>query len=274
MDPAFDPSPDDASRPPTITELDEPWSASPEHALRVTVGACRLRVLRAGEASGWVHVRYSDPTGTLPLSVQREYGSLRISQHARLSEVRRARAGVPELVVSLSDERAMALTIDSGASDVDVDLGGLALTKVTLKVGAGSVHVGCSAPTRQLAGGLARLEVDTGAASVSLHDLADAGPDQLVVIGGASSYDLSFGGTLRQDLHARVSTAGASVSLAVPATTPARVGVVSVLSGFSVDEGLQAWEDSYWTQPGVDGGRPMLSVDTSITLGSLSLTTT
>jgi hypothetical protein len=95
-----------------------------------------------------------------------------------------------------------------------------------------------------------------------------------VVVGGASSYELSFDGILREDLHARVSTAGASVAVTVPASTPARIGVVAVLAGLSAGEGLQAWEDSYWTQPGVDGVRPMVSLDASVTLGSLSLGTT
>ena len=52
------------------------------------------------------------------------------------------------------------------------------------------------------------------------------------------------------------------------------VGIVSVLAGLTVRDGFQTWEDSYWTQPGVDGQRPMLSVDTSITLGGLELVAT
>ena len=91
------------------------------------------------------------------------------------------------------------------------------------------------------------------------------------MVGGAASYDLSFDGPARRDVQAKVTTAGANVVLRLPAQTAARVGVVSILAGLTVRDGFQTWEDSFWTQPGVDGARPLVSVDASITLGSLEI---
>ena len=50
--------------------------------------------------------------------------------------------------------------------------------------------------------------------------------------------------------------------------------VVSVLAGLTVRDGFQTWEDSYWTPAGVEGTHPLLSLDTSITLGALELVAT
>ncbi len=261
-----------------LTERTEPWPATAEANLRISVGACRVRLAAqgsrpdpAGEGREWVSIRYQDPTGTLPLSVTRDHGTVRISQHARWSDVRGFRAGVPELTVTLSPARAMTLTVDSGASEVNVDLGGLWLRRAGLRMGAGTATVSCSTPTVDDDGGLARMDVEAGAASVLMTGLANLGAEQLVVSGGAASYDLSFDGALREDIAARVTTAGASVVIRVPTSLPARIGVVSVLAGLTAGDGYQTWEDSYWTRPGVEGQRPMLSLDASVTLGSLEL---
>lgn len=63
------------------------WPDSGDPHVRVSVGACRLRV-RSGDADALVTGTYDDPTGTLPLSVTEEHGTVRISQHTRLSDVK------------------------------------------------------------------------------------------------------------------------------------------------------------------------------------------
>jgi hypothetical protein len=243
------------------------WPAHDDLSLRVGVGACRLRI-RPGTPDVFVTGTYDDPTGTLPLSSTAEYGEVRLSQQTKLSEVRGFRAGVPTLDVALGTGRPFALTLATGASEVQVELGGLSLHRVAVRLGAGSAEIAFSSP---VPGDLRRFDCEAGAASVTLRGLGFAGPDQLTVVGGAASYDIGFEGSLRSDVQARVTTAGAAVVLRVPLGTAARVGVVSVLAGLSVRDGFQTWEDSFWTQAGVDGQRPLLSVDTSITLGSLEL---
>jgi hypothetical protein len=243
------------------------WTDTDEHHVRVSVGACRLRLHAAGPGR-LVEGTYDDPTGTLPLTVTQEYGAVRISQQTRLSEVKGFKAAAPTLDVGLGTGRPLSLHLATGASDVQIDLGGLTLRRVAVRLGAGSAAIGFSAPVGDE---FERFDCEAGAASVTISGLGHASPEQATEVGGAASYDLSFDGPARRDVQAKVTTAGANVVLRLPAQTPARVGVVSILAGLTVRDGFQTWEDSFWTQPGVDGARPLVSVDASITLGSLEI---
>ncbi len=251
----------------TPVPVEVPWPASDDPQVRVSVGACRLRV-HSGDDDALVTGSYDDPTGTLPLTVTEEHGNVRISQQARLSDVRGFRASPPTLDLSLGRGRPLSLHLATGASDVRLDLGGLGLRRVSLRMGAGNAAIMFDSP---VTGVFERFELEAGAANVTVGGLGNASPEQASVVGGAASYDLSFDGRLVRDVNAKVTTAGANTVVRVPLTTPTRVGIVSVLAGLTVRDGFQTWEDSYWTQAGVDGQRPLLSVDTSITLGGLEL---
>lgn len=244
-----------------------PWPDAEDLRLRVAAGACRLRV-HASDTDQWVSGSYTDPTGTLPLQVTGEHGHLRISQSARLSEVRRFKAAAPTLDVGIGVDRPFRLAIETGASDAELELGGVQITRLNLRLGAGNATVGFD---RRSQTAMQRMDVEAGAAAVVMSGLGHASPDRLVVVGGAATYVLRFDGDLQRDMSAKVTTAGAGVSIHVPHQTPARIGVVSVLAGLTVRDGFQTWEDSFWTPSGQDGARPLLSVDTSITLGSLEV---
>jgi hypothetical protein len=246
------------------------WPDSPDARLRISVAGCRLR-LHASQGPAWVSGTYLDPTRTLPLQLTGEHGNHRIAQSARLSEIgRRSRAAAPTLDLGLGGQRPFELALDTGASEVDLDLDGVPLTRLTLRLGAGNATLSFSEPAEVP---MRRLDVEAGAASVVMRGLGHASPERLVIAGGAASYDLDFGGSLQGDVGARITTAGASVDVTVPSSTPTRIGVVSVLGGLSVGDGFRTWDDSFWTPAGQDGIRPMLSIDASVTLGSLHLTT-
>lgn len=258
---------DDVTPTPEDSPLRVDWFDTDEQHVRVNVGACRLRI-QPGGPDRLLAGEYDDPTGTLPLTVSHEHGSLRIAQQTRLSDVRGFKAAVPTLDLSVGTGRPVSLHLATGASDVHAELGGLALRRVSVRLGAGSATIGFAAPVPV---GFERFECEAGAASVTISGLGNADPEAVAIVGGAASYDLSFDGRPGRDMHAKVTTAGAAVVLRVPTDVAARIGVVSVLAGLTVRDGFQTWEDSYWTQPGVDGRHPLLSVDTSVTLGSLEI---
>ncbi len=260
----------DETAPQPSSPLSVAWPDSDDPHVRVSVGACRLKV-RPGDGDALVTGTYDDPTGTLPLSVTEEHGQVKIAQHTRLSDVKGFKAAAPTLDLALGTGRRLSLHLATGASEVQLDLGGLSLRRVSIRMGAGSASIGFATPLTSV---LERFECEAGAASVTVTGLGNASPEQATIVGGAASYDLSFDGRLTRDVNAKITTAGAGVVVRVPRSTAARVGIVSVLAGLTVRDGFQTWEDSYWTQPGVDGHRPMLSVDTSITLGGLELVAT
>lgn len=253
----------------TPVPVEVPWPEADDLVLRLSVGACRLH-LSPGGPEMFVTGTYDDPTGTLPLSVTGEYGDVRVAQQTRLSDVRGFKASVPTLALRLGTGRPFSLQVATGASELGCDLGGLMLRRVSVRMGAGSATIGFSAPVPDLQ----RFDCEAGAASVDISGLGYASPEQVTIVGGAAGYDLSFDGPLTRDVQGRITTAGAGVTLAIPAVTAARVGVVSVLAGLTVRDGFQTWEDSYWTPAGVEGTHPLLSLDTSITLGALELVAT
>lgn len=243
------------------------WPDSEDPQVRVSAGACRLRI-HTGDVGALLVGSYVDPTGTLPVTVSQEHGTVKVSQQTRLSDVRSFKAAAPVLDLALGVGRPVSLHLATGASEVALDLGGVSLRRLSIRMGAGSADVAFDTPTP---GDFAKLDLEAGAASVSVRGLGHASPDHVTIVGGAAAYDLTFDGSPRRDVNAKVTTAGANVVIRIPETTPARVGVVSVLAGLTVRDGFSTWEDSYWTQPGVDGQHPLVSIDTSITLGGLEL---
>lgn len=253
--------------------VDIPWPDEDDARLRISVGGCRIRLRTASTEPGspdvWVSGSYTDPTRTLPLQVTGEHGSFKVSQSARFSEIRRqSRAAAPTLDLTLGSQRPFSLALDTGASEVEADLGGAQLTRLGLRLGAGNAVLSFDRPS---ATAMQRLDVEAGAASVVMRGIGHASPERMVVAGGAASYEIDFDGPLSRDINARVTTAGAAVTLRVPVETPTRIGVVSVLAGLTVRDGFRTWDDSFWTPAGQDGERPLLSVDSSVTLGSLEI---
>lgn len=238
--------------------------------LRLGIGACRLRIM-PGAGDTWVSGAYHDPTGALPCRVTREGGLVRISQGTNVGELLGLVSGAPRFALELGLARPYALTIEAGAAEVELNLGGLPLTRLTARLGATANEIAFTAPNPRP---MALFSLSAGAGSVEITRLADANCADLVVEGGAASYTLDFGGHLRRDLHARVTAGIAAVELVVPLSTAAKITTESVLGALTIGDGLTKHLGAFWTPAALRGATPVVTIQASVTLGSLALKTT
>src|ERR687896_2384165 len=184
--------------------------------LRIALGACRF-VAGAGEGKEWVAGTYSDPTDRRPLRIVEEEACVTITEaEPSFERIPAVFGGVPRYEVELGKMRPFSLTIETGASDFDLDLGGIPLSRLMVRQGAGKLELGFPVPNPQPMG---LLEVSSGAAGIELVTLANANFSEMRLSGGAAGYELDFGGTLSRGAEATIEAGLSAVQISVPAST-------------------------------------------------------
>jgi len=158
------------------------------------------------------------------------------------------------------------LQVNAGAYQADLDLGGISLTGLQISDGAASVRLAFSNPNPV---SMDTFRYVTGASDVRMQGLANANFSQMRFEGGAGSFDLEFGGDLRQDAEIRIEAGLSSVRIVVPAGVPARAEVQGELSEVVADSGWSGSGSSY-VHPG-EG--PALTFIINSSLGSVRLET-
>ncbi len=248
-------------------EIHVPYPEAMERHLRISVGACHLRI-RPGDASAWVTGTYDDPTGSLPCRISRDGGVVRISQEPRFISLRSWKHGTPAFDLALGAGQSYALTIETGANESAFDLGGLPLTRLVLKLGAGKNVTRFLEPNPQP---MSVLDLDAGAGDMELRGLANANFGAMTLDGGAASFTCDFGGSVQREASVHINTGLAAVTLLVPAVTAARIIVESSLGRLDLGAGFTARDGGLWTAAAVAGGGPLLVIHANVALGSLRL---
>jgi hypothetical protein len=159
----------------------------------------------------------------------------------------------------------MNLEINAGAYKGRYELGGLALTDLTIKDGASDVSVSFSAPNPTE---MSVFRYETGASSVELNQLGNANFSTLIFNGGAGNYTLDFSGELQQDATARVETGFGDLKLVIPEDVDARVTVEGGAVNVNHSSGWGQSNHTY-TQ---DGSGPTLTIIVKIGAGNVTIT--
>ncbi|MCL5670359.1 MAG: hypothetical protein M1423_03545, partial [Acidobacteria bacterium] len=234
-----------------------------ELELRVSMGACRIRISGGAEDGLWASGAYEDPTGALPPRIEQDGGVARIRQRHSITSFR-GFTGRPQLNLALGGKKPFALRLETGACEGVVDLGGLPLTRLVLKQGAGNCAVDFSEANPAEMG---VLDVDAGAVNLVMRHLANANFHEMALDGGAAAYELDFGGALQRDASVRINSGVSSVKLIVSADTAAKLTPGSVLGSLNVGDGLTKKEGAFWTAAAIAGKTPVLSVVANVALG-------
>jgi hypothetical protein len=178
------------------TPINAAYPAADDLHLRVAIGACRFRA-RPGEGDAWVAGIYHDPTDRRPLRLLEEGSSVTITEEQPSFErIPAVFGGMPRYELELGRQKPIALTIETGASEFDLDLGGIPLSRLMVRQGTGKFELGFSAPNPEP---MQLLDVSSGAAGIALKNLANANFSEMRLSGGAAGYELDFGGTLSRD---------------------------------------------------------------------------
>jgi hypothetical protein len=158
----------------------------------------------------------------------------------------------------------MELQVNAGAYQARFELGGLALTNLTVKDGASDVKIKFSEPNKA---SMSLLRYETGASNVSIEGIGNASPASVIFKCGAGNYTLDFSGKLAQNLTAHIEAGLGNVTLVVPEGVPAQVTVTKGLSNVNTGSGWQQNGDTY-TQ---DGSGPAITILVDIGAGNLTL---
>jgi hypothetical protein len=207
--------------------------------LRIALGACRVEG-RSSEEGSWIAGTYRDPTGKRAPIIRKDKEGRFVTITEEKPSFERIPAvfgGVPhyELEFGKYKERPFVLTIETGASEFDLDLGGVPLKALTVKQGAGRFNLTFSALNPYP---MDLLEVSSGAAGIELHNLANANFSRMRLFGGAAAYEIDFDGRLSQSAEVRIETNLSGVEITVPGSTAAEIVAETTLGTVDVGDGF------------------------------------
>jgi hypothetical protein len=251
------------------TRIDVAYPAAQDLHLQITLGACRFSA-RVGQGDAWVVGTCYDPTGTrAPRTEVTKRGTVRIREdEPSFERIPAVFGGVPSYELEFGKERPFALTIETGASEFDIDLGGVPVNRLKVQQGAGRFELDFTTPNPEP---MELLEVSSGAAGIELENLANANFSEMRLSGGAAGYDLNFGGALLRDAEAKIEAGLSSVEIEIPASTAAKVVAETTLGSVDVGDGFTKREDAFWTEAGMAGNEPLMTIHAGVRLGALQL---
>lgn len=160
----------------------------------------------------------------------------------------------------------MNLTIQAGAYQGDIELGGLSLHSLRVSDGAADVKLAFSQPNPVE---MDTLRYETGASQVRLSGLANANFSRMDFTGGAGSYVLDFSGELMRDATVSIDAGLSNLQIIVPDGMAARVIVDRGLANVDIDSGWEKSGNDYSTT----GDGPRLTINVNIGVGNLELST-
>lgn len=161
-------------------------------------------------------------------------------------------------------ESLLDLTINAGAYQGKIELGGLSIGSLTVADGASQAEWSFSQPNLVE---MDTLRYETGASSVSLEGLANSRASKIIFKGGAGDYTLDFSGQLQKDMDVSVDAGISNVKIVVPKGVPARLNFNGGLSNVDVNGN---WEKSGNVYKMVGDG-PEITFDVTMGAGNLEL---
>ncbi len=249
---------------PATQTIEIPFPESNSPHMKIRVGACKLQI---GPGSGaWVSGTYSDTSGTRA-KIEQEGGNARITQDfvgSGWSSL--LRGSIPRFDLRLGRAKPYLFSLETGASDSTIDLGGLPITRLVLKQGAGRTTFDFSAPNPEP---MSLFDVHAGAVALEMKNLANANFTEMRLEGGAASYKFDFSGALARDGHVQIDTGMSTVEIRVPGSTAARVGAECALGHLEIGDGLTKREGLLWTETALAGKTPVLTIHANVTMGAL-----
>jgi uncharacterized protein YjbI with pentapeptide repeats len=239
------------------TPINVAYPAADELHLRIALGACRFEA-RPGAEQGWVGGTYYDPTGKGAPIIHTERQSVTITEAEPSFERRLAIfGGIPHYKLEFGKGRPFALTIDTGASEFDLDLGGVPLKALLVRQGAGRFNLNFSAPNPVA---MNLLEVSGGVTAIELKNLANANFSRMRLYGGVAGYGIDFGGKLERDAEVEIETGLSGVDIAVPGSTAAKIVAQTPLGTSDIGDGFDKREGALFTEAGMAGRKPLLTI--------------
>jgi len=169
--------------------------------------------------------------------------------------------------LKISDAIPLALTVEAGAYKGTYDLGGLRLRGLKVQQGAADSTYDFSKPNPDA---MDRLSFSSGAASLTVRNLANANAADMRFDTAAGDYTLDFGGTLARTSNVDIHAAATSLTIHVPSGTPMLVQIKGALNDTS-QIGFDKIGDQQYANAAWDEAKPHIVVTIDDAIGAVKL---
>ena len=207
--------------------------------------------------------RMNDEGGVLVLRTHRDEGV-----YDRISGVQRLWS---KNVWTLRFSPKVALSVDAkvGAGSAVLDLTGLRIRDLDMKVGASTMTVIFGEPNREE---MEKLSVETGASKLRMKGLGNANFRRLHFSGGMGQFALDFSGDLNHPAKARISTGLGAITILVPETLETRIETSDTfLTSLSLDRGFRPVGGSVYKNAAYGESKGALDLNIEGGLGSINV---
>ncbi|HLA89394.1 MAG TPA: hypothetical protein VJL28_03050 [Gemmatimonadaceae bacterium] len=171
------------------------------------------------------------------------------------------------LHAELTARAPMALALELGAVEADLQLGGLRLTDLSLKGGAADVTVRFDERNPER---LHAMTLDVGAAAVKIRRAGNSGVEQVRANVGAGALDLDLGGgDSAHDVEVSANVAMGNFTLRVPPGVGVSIDATTFLASF--DKAGLVKRGDRWNTPNFDAAARKVRVRVRTVLGGFRL---
>jgi hypothetical protein len=235
--------------------------------LKISVGPCKIAI-RPADIDSWAEGSYHDPSGQIPLKLEKEGDEASISHGKDFGDYLNIFKGAPEMDLKLAKGKPFRLKLKSGAGDCNLDLGGLPIKDFVIKQGAGQTKLTFSARNPEV---MDSLEFKLGAGNLVASHLLNANFKRLLIEGGAGSYSLGFEGELVHEATVEIKSAVSSTDVYIPKGIAVKVLADRALGSVDMPKDFIKQDIFYQNQQALDGKQPTLTIHASVAVGSISI---
>jgi hypothetical protein len=159
------------------------------------------------------------------------------------------------------------LTVNTGASSGDWELGGLSLRSLGWTQGAAGATLAFSQPNPDT---MEHLRINGGAASLTARGLANANARAANVTAGAGAMSLYFDGSLREDMDVVLDGGISSIAI-YSGGNPIEIRFEGPLKAIDNRGWAEIDEETYRSPEWVDDGRPKITLRARLGVAALTL---
>ncbi len=167
----------------------------------------------------------------------------------------------------LSPRVPMDLTLDVGAAEGDIQLGGLRIADLALRGNASDITVDFASRNTER---LRTMSIEIGAAAAKMRHLANSGVERLQASVGVGHLDLDLNGSLQHDLELTANVGMGAMELHVAPDVGVRVDAMTLLVNFD-KAGLEKRADG-WYSANYDAAPRKVNVTLRGMLGHFAIT--
>ena len=161
----------------------------------------------------------------------------------------------------------MNLTVNTGASSGEWELGGLSLRRLGWTQGAAGATLRFGQPNPDT---LEHLRISGGAASLTARGLANANARVANVTAGAGALSLYFDGSLREDMDVVLDGGVSSIAI-YSGGNPIEIKFEGPLKAIDNRGWAEIDDETYRSPEWVDGGRPKITIRARLGVAALTL---